>query len=208
MQMAGQTSWRIEIDQSEPLATGLYVRDAAALHSELTWLPPVFPEVTGSAARVPEEAGRQWDTWWETSWARAFSREATQGDPSQPTMPMSWWTPPDFDALAGLPALPALQAVVARHFADASAWAQARKREHVRTVLHPDRGLIETTLVADLEDAGARRARPFRLRITEIPIAGQHLWQPQPDHVLLSAALLQDTAEYRRRLAPVVQALL
>lgn len=75
---------------------------------------------------------------------------------------------------------PALRAVVARHFSDAASWAQTRKQEHVDTVLSPKRP----------------------------PVEGQHLWQLHPDHVLISAALLRDTAEYRRRLTPVVQALL
>ena len=85
--------------------------------------------------------------------------------------------------------------------------ALGHKQEHIDTVLRPGRPLVETTLVADLERTSGRRARPFHLRVTEIPVAGQHLWQLHPDHILISAALLRDTNEYRRRLTSVVQSL-
>jgi len=198
---AGRMSWQMNLDLSEQLTIGLFVRDAAALHSELAWLPPVSPTVTGSAPREPEGAGTQWDAWWR----QAVARDRAWNGPDRPVLAVSWWTPPSFDALAEAPAL---RAVVARHFSDAASWAQARKQEHVGTVLSPERPPVETTLVADLERTSGRRARAFSLRLTEIPVEGQHLWQLHPDHVLISAALLRDTAEYRRRLTPVVQALL
>jgi hypothetical protein len=69
-------------------------------------------------------------------------------------------------------------------------------------------GLLETKLVRDMERALARMtARPFHLRISEIPVHGQQLWQLRPDHILVSAALLRDTAQYRQRLIPVGEAL-
>ena len=41
-----------------------------------------------------------------------------------------------------------------------------------------------------------------------IPVAGKELWQLDPHHVLLTDELLRDSAEYRARITPVVQALL
>ena len=58
-----------------------------------------------------------------------------------------------------------------------------------------------------MERAWARKAQPFHLRISEIPVQGQRIWQRHPDHVLVTAALLRDTAQYRQRLMPVVDAL-
>ena len=200
MHAAGRMSWQVDVDQSEQLVIGLFVRDVAALHSELAWLPPVSPTVTGNGPQEPEEAGSQWDAWW----TQASDREDAWNGQNQPVLAVSWWTPPAFDALADTPAL---QAVVAKHFTAAAAWAQARKQEHIDTVRRPGRPLVETTRVADLERTSGRRARPFRLRVTEIPVAGQQLWQLHPDHILISAALLRDTNEYRRRLVSVVQAL-
>jgi len=72
--------------------------------------------------------------------------------------------------------------------------------------MHSSHGLLQTKIVRDMERAVARTARPFHLRITEIPVHGQQLWQLRPDHVLVSAALLRDTAQYRQRLMPVVEA--
>ena len=201
MHAAGGMSWQVDVDQPEQLVIGLFVHAAAALHSELAWLPPVSPTVTGNGPQGPEEAGSQWDAWWSQAVARDRAWNASE---DWPLLAASWWTPPAFGALADTPAL---QAVVARHFTAAAAWAQARKQEHIDTVLRPGRPLVETTLVADLERTSGRRARPFRLRVTEIPVAGQHLWQLHPDHILISAALLRDTNEYRRRLTSVVQAL-
>ena len=201
MHAAGRMSWQMIGDLSEQLTIGLFVRDAAALHSEFAWLPPVSPAVTGNGPQEPEEAGTQWDVWW----TRAVARDRAWNGPDRPVLAVSWWAPPSFDALAEAPAL---RAVVARHFSDAASWAQTRKQEHVDTVLSPKRPPVETTLLADLERTSGRRAHAFSLRLTEIPVEGQHLWQLHPDHVLISAALLRDTAEYRRRLTPVVQALL
>jgi len=195
---AGRMSWQMNLDLSEQLTIGLFVRDDDALHSGLTWLPPPCPVALSRNPRRPACSGTLGGgkPWHET---RAWN------GPDRPVLAVSWWAPPSFDALAEAPAL---QAVVARHFADAASWAQTRKPEHVDTVLSPKRPPVETTLVADLERTSGRRARAFSLRLTQIPVEGQHLWQLHPDHVLISAALLRDTAEYRRRLTPVVQALL
>ena len=67
--------------------------------------------------------------------------------------------------------------------------------------------LFETNLVRDMERDQRRTAQPFILWITEIPVAGQQFWQLRPDHLLVTADLLRDTALYRQRLAPVVEAL-
>ncbi len=201
MHAAGPSSWRMSLDQSWPLAVGLFVRDAAALRSDLAWLPPASPAVRGDGSAAPEEAGRQWDAWW----TQAVAREPDRNSPGWPGTGEFWWAPPGFEALADTPAL---QAVVVKRFADATAWADARRQEHVEAVHGPDHSMLETALVADLERVSGRRARPFSLHVTEIPVAGQHLWQVQPDHVLISAGLFHDTNEYRRRMTPVIEALL
>ena len=87
---AGRMSWQMNLDLSEQLTIGLFVRDAAALHSELAWLPPVSPAVTGSAPQEPEEAGTQWDAWW----TQAVARDRAWNGPDRPVLAVSWWTPP------------------------------------------------------------------------------------------------------------------
>lgn len=87
-------------------------------------------------------------------------------------------------------------------------WSQDCRAAHFDAMVNGQRGLFGTQLVADLERTEGRPAQPFLLRITEIPVAGHELWQLRPDHVLVSAGLLRDTADFRRRLTPVVRALL
>jgi len=209
---AGQTSWRIGIDEPQPLVIGLFVRDVAGLKSRHVWLPHAVPATPRANGEGSEDAARQWDLWWD----RALQFDWTMDGQSQERLAALWWTPPDFDSLRSTPAL---QAVVARHFSDAVAWSRDRKLEHVELMIGtPDprpfhrgrsgRGLVETRLVADLERNLGRRARPFQLRITEIPVAGKELWQLDPHHVLLTAELLRDSDEYRRHITPVLQALL
>jgi hypothetical protein len=116
----------------------------------------------------------------------------------------SWWTPPAFDSLH---AAPELQAVVAANFFDAVRWSNARHHEYGATMQSRVGALFETKLVRNMERARARKAQPFHLRITEIPDQGEQIWQLHPDHVLVTAALLRDTAQYRQRIVPVVAAL-
>jgi len=209
---AGRTSWRIEMDEPEPLVIGLFVRDVAGLTSRHAWLPHCAPATSRADAEGSEDAARQWDAWWE----RSLSNNWNGPDQSQEQLAAMWWLPPDFESLQSAPEL---QEVVANHFCDARQWARDRKQEHVELVVGtPDprrfhrgrsgRGLVETKLVADLERDLGRQARPFQLRITEIPVAGKELWQLDPDHVLLTAELLRDSDDYRRQITPILQALL
>jgi hypothetical protein len=181
MRLAGTTSWQISVDSPQRLGIGLYVRAAAGLGSAHPWLPAVTPAVT--AVRTDTEAAApQWERWWD----------AAVGHPN------TAWAPP-FDELAGSTEL---RSQVARHFMDAVRWTNRRRPSY-------DGGsLLETHLVAELEEAGGRRAQPFALQVTCIPCEGMTMWQLAPDHVLVTEDLLADEAAYRRRLAVVVQALL
>lgn len=220
MREAGRTSWGIRIDEPQPLVIALFVRDVSGLKSRHIWLPHAVPATPRANGEGSEDAARQWDLWWD----RALLFDWDMEEQSQEQLTTLWWTPPDFDSLRSTPAL---QEVVARHFSDAVAWSHDRKREHVELMIGaPDTGplnpgpraqgllqstrgpLFESRLVADLERHLGRRARPFQLRITEIPVAGKELWQLDPHHVLLTAELLRDSDEYRRRITPVLQALL
>ncbi len=152
-----------------------------------------------SAGGGSEAAAQQWDRWWD---------QAVGVDPGPAAWSetsASWWAPPNFTALN---AAPELQALVTLHFLAAVRWSEDRKREHMRRMIDPSRSLIETTLVADLERTCGRRAQPFNLRVTEIPVSGRELWQLDAEHVVVTAGLLGDPGEYRRRLTPVLQALL
>lgn len=211
MQQAGQPSWRIEIDEPQPLVIGLFVRDVAGLTSRHDWLPHCVPTVPPANGQAPAEAARQWDLWWDG----ALQTDGDMHGRSREELAALWWTPPDFESLRSTPAL---QATVASHFPDAVTWSRERKREHIdlmtgasdrrRVRRARGRALLETEMVADLEHKLGRRAQPFQLRITEIPVAGKQLWQLDPHHVLLTAELLRDSDEYQQQITPVLQALL
>jgi hypothetical protein len=142
----------------------------------------------------------QWDHWWNRALLEADQADGADWPPDL----SAWWTPPAFESLH---AAPELQEIVAAHFFDAVRWSNDRHQEHGATMQRSVSGLFATKLVRGMERALARTARPFRLRITEIPVLGQHLWQLRPDHVLVSSALLLDTVQYHQQLIPVVEAL-
>jgi hypothetical protein len=196
---ADRASWQIRTDQRQPLVIGLFIRDVAGMPSRNSRLPPASPAVQRAGDQAPDVAGLQWDDWWD----QALREEGQADDADWPPDPRRWWTPPAFESLH---AAPELQAIVAAHFLEAIRWSNDRHQEHGAT-MQSNGGLLETKLVRDMERALARRAQPFHLRITEIPVHGQQLWQLRPDHVLVTAALLRDTAQYRQRIMPVVEAL-
>ena len=200
MYEAGRANWQISIDQPSPLMLGLFIRDVAGVPSSLSWLPPASPAVPRAGDRAPEAAGLQWDAWWD----QAVREERKADDADWPPHLSSWWTPPAFESLD---AAPELREIVAAHFFDAVRWSDDRHQEHGATMLSNVGDLFETKLVRGLERAQGRTAQPFRLWITEIPVEGQQFWQLGPDHVLVTADLLRDTAVYRRRLTPVIEAL-
>jgi len=199
------------MDQPENLVIGLFVRDVAGLKTSHTWLPHCSPGVARANGEGSAEAAHQWDLWWDKSLSTSWNGP----DQSQEQLAGMWWREPDFESLESAPAL---QEIVARHFDDARQWATDRKQEHLELMIGtPDprpfhrgrrggRGLFETRLVSGLERDLGRRAQPFELRITVIPVAGKELWQLDPNHVLLTDELLRDSVEYRRRITPVVQA--
>ena len=200
MHETDQASWQISTDQPQPLVIGLFIRDVAGVPSRHGWLPAASPAVPRAGEQAPDAAGLQWDDWWN----QALREERQADDADWPPDLSSWWTPPAFESLH---AAPELQAIVAAHFFDAVRWSNARHQEHGGTMQGSVGAVVETQLVRSMERALARTARPFHLRINEIPVQGQQLWQLRPDHVLVSAALLMDTAQYRQQLLPVVEAL-
>ena len=209
----GRTSWQIVIDQPELLVIGLFVRDVAGLKTRHSWLPHCAPGIARASGEGSAAAAHQWDLWWD----RSISTHWIGPDQSQEQLAGMRWIPPDFESLQSAPAL---REVVARHFDNARQWARDREQEHIELMIgSPDprpfhrgrrggRGLEETRLVAGLERDLGRRAQPFQLRITVIPVAGKELWQLDRHHVLLTDELLRDSAEYRARITPFLQALL
>ena len=200
MHEANQASWQISTDQPQHLVIGLFIRDVAGVFSRNSWLPPASPAVPRAGDLAPDVAAQQWDGWWDQAVLEEYQMDSAHWPPDLST----WWTPPAFESLH---AAPELREIVAAHFLDALRWSNGRHQEHVATMHSSVGALLETKLVSTMERSLARTARPFHLRITEIPVLGQRLWQLRPDHVLVSSALLRDTVQYRQQLRPVVEAL-
>ncbi len=201
MKEPGKANWQLSINDPAPLSIGLFIRDVAAVPSREDWVPLASPAVPGADTKASEAAGQQWDAWWHEALLRERQADATEWPPDV----SSWWTPPDFEALERAPEL---QAIVAAHYLTAVKWSSDRHQEHGVSMRISDRGLAETTLVENMERALSRTPRSFHLRITEIPVEGQQLWRLQPDHVLVTADLLRDTARYLRHLTPVLEELI
>lgn len=201
MHEAGVASWQVSSGQPQSLAVALFIRDAAALPSRHSWIPPALPAVRPVGSQAREPAGLQWDSWWDQA-----LRQQRQVDPAEwPPDVSSYWAPPDFHALD---ATPELQEIVAAHHFEAARWSNDRAQEHAATMLSSEMRLFYPALVRNMEHALNRKAQPFDLMVTEIPVDGQQLWRLGPDHVLVTAGLLRDPALALRRLTPVIQALL
>lgn len=192
VELAGSSSWRIEVDEPQVLVVASFVRDAAGLRPEVDPAnPPLEPAVApgpgGSEGDAAAAASAQWAAWWP----RLLERGAAA---------LRDLEPPDFPALAGTPAL---QDLVRARFDDAVAWSGDRRREHAEFARDPRRNVEGDAVRAAERDLG-RRARPFRLRVTELPVAGDGGWVFADDHVVVARALRRDPDAYRRWLRPVV----
>lgn len=188
----------MRIDDACPQAFGiaLYVRAAAGLAPRVEPpVPPLDDHVTApvSAVHDLEAAAAQWASWWDA---------LVDGEQS-----LSEMTPPAFTGLTGSPQL---RDLVAELFAPAVRWTNDRKGvfiDELKRVGHPPSG-IEGDVVRAAESRAGRRARPFSLRITVLPVAGAWSAQRDAHHLLVSERLRVDDDAYRPVLEPMVDALL
>jgi hypothetical protein len=181
---------RIEIPRS--LVIGLFVRDAADLRVETEFdVPPLAPAVERRALLAPlatAVASEQWARWWEQELAR----------------------PPGQGPFAPDPRFgdgPELVDLVRACFDDASRWGTARHSEEAeahRRGEHPDH---EGDLVRAVEAETGRKARPFDLRVSELPVAGAFGQRVSATHVLVSRTLRADAEAYGELLTPVIREL-
>jgi hypothetical protein len=72
-----------------------------------------------------------------------------------------------------------------------------------RTRTPSDDGL--SALVRDRERQLRRRARPFRLVITELPLAGRAGWRLGPEAVVVTRDLVRDPAAFLAFIRPAVE---
>lgn len=192
MHPVGPPPWMMRVQCPYRLMIGLFVRDAAGLNPPAAIdLPRLVPDVELRASLAPlavPAASEQWARWWRRELARQEGPErgfavpdARYGDGEE------------------------LDALVHACLDDARRWSADRKREVSEAHLSSGYPDVESELVRAVEEEVGREARPFRLDITELPVAGTAGWRVSEGHVVVSHALRTDAAAYREWLAPVVR---
>ncbi|NYI04567.1 hypothetical protein [Allostreptomyces psammosilenae] len=195
MRHTGTPSWRMRIDNPRSLVIALFVRDRAGLRARTDpVVPPLSPTVEALpplASRTDPAATEQWERWW--------AAELGRDDASEEAL-----SPPDFPQLHDGPQLAAL---VRECYDDAERWSRRRREDHVRSEKERLHRLAETNVVQAVESELGRPARPFDLRIVELPLAGEVGWQVTPTHVVASHALRNNSRAYDRWLTGIVRTL-
>jgi hypothetical protein len=199
-------------DEPRLLVLALYVRDAAGLEVVADPpVPPLEPAVARSNEAPPVAAAVQWPAWWRDlvagEAAMQHGIEAAGGGREAVRVMAARhmaFGPPDF---AGLSGSPDLRELVASHFHDAEAWSGPSKREFCDRSRARDRALLETHLVHEVARGLGRKARPFRLQVSVLPVAGAQHWRVAEDHVLATRDLYFDAPAWRRALEPIVSEL-
>ncbi len=166
MQLAGQRSWQIREDRwIQHFDLALWIRAAERIDARAGGLVP-GPLVTDA---VPEPSvglnramlAEEWVSWWR---ALCTLPEWIPSDGGQP--PAFAHSGPEF---AGLSGQPLLRDVLRRRWPEANEWHSARKAAGVREFVRGRRPEAPA-VVAEVERALGRKAKPFVLSIDVLPV--------------------------------------
>ncbi len=198
MRNARGDSWQISVDLPAALLVALYVRDAAALqHEGELALPPLEPAVPRVDVDPQQRAtaSQEWADWWQRLMS-ADSLTMTEGSMEERREMLSRDPRPATGALARL---------VERLFADAHAWSTERRLEHANGV--NGARWSEGDAVRDFSRRkliGHRPVRPFRLRITELPVSGSTGWRRSEQHVVVGTRFRGERIAYQKWLNEIL----
>lgn len=166
MRLAGQKSWQIREDRwIQHFDWALWIRAAERIDAPAGGLVPgplvidalPAPSIGLNRAMLAEE----WVSWW---WTLCALPEWSPEDGRPP--PALAYSGPEF---TGLSDQPLLRDVLRRRWPEAHEWHSARKAAGVREFVRGRRPEA-TTVVADVERAIGRRAKPFVLSIDVLPV--------------------------------------
>lgn len=205
-------------DEPLMLVLALYVRDASGLHphleSDIPALEPPVPHDISSSLPA-RAASNQWEAWWHEIlegggfWPEDLDpRDSTKVRGDRRIQTLHYWplrfAAPDFP---GLDASPELQALVRRHHQAALAWGSARKYEWDALERSRQRVGFEWGIVKSLEKSLGRTARPFRLDLRLLPVAGSFVRRLSANRALMSLTMYRNQIAYRDWLAVVIEEL-
>ncbi|QRP46148.1 hypothetical protein [Amycolatopsis sp. FDAARGOS 1241] len=208
MRLENTTSWRASWGSEQQIDFALYLRDVLALSvADGQVLPPVEPAVP---VRVPPAIDRaavqaQWADWWTD--LLAFLRIRGESGVRAPRSRFGRPAPGDGSAIDL--AIQHFTPAAARHFAEA-------RRPVVGAVVGAAPGFYRRQIVAgdrlgqlvrETEVHLGRRARPFRLSVIEISVAGR-VWLPTAeDQILVSSRFAEDVPALERAMRSVIREL-
>ena len=197
------------------LLFALYVRDASGLRPQLEpALPELEPAVLGHVGAPPVDptASSRWDEWWLQLlegggfWPEHHDPHDFASVLHDPDVAKLFYWPaqfaiPDFPSLDGKPEL---QSLVRSHYKAAFAWGNARKLEWDGIEKSRSRVGLEWGIVKTVERALGRSARPFRLDLRLLPVAGHYVWRSSESRALMSLRMYRDRDAYERWLTRVL----
>ncbi len=166
MRFSGTESWRISWGDGNFVRVALYLRDALALPAAPE-VPPLVPSVPAADVADRAAVAAEWPGWWADVLDFASGGE---GDPR--------------DRVRSLPVLPDSPALVARPAIRAALdllGPQASQHPRPRRTPGSAGGRNIGEIVKAREAELGRKARPFRLAITELSVDGL-LWHRVSDH--------------------------
>jgi len=191
---AGSSSWTVRWGSEHAVDLALYVRDALALSvrtdPELPRLEPSVPVSVPSGVKR-DVVRQQWQDWWVEVLAHPRTEAAEK--------PRERWA--SYPGNADSPSLsrrPELRAAVQALSGPAA--------EHVAARVHdttPRVSYVGQT-VRELETELGRQARPFRLMVTQVGVAGPVWHRLATDHVLVSTRFRNDEPACRAALRTLV----
>ncbi|MEU4673864.1 hypothetical protein AB0F91_39395 [Amycolatopsis sp. NPDC023774] len=205
MRLENTTSWRASWGSEQEIDIALYLRDVLALSvAEGQLLPPVEPAVP---VRVPPAIDRaavqaQWADWWTD--LLDFIR--VRGESGSRTPRSRFGRPAPGDGSAIDLAIQHFTPAAARHFTEARRpalhAALGAAGFYRRQIVAGDR---LGQLVRETEVDLGRRARPFRLSVIEISVAGRVWLRTAEDQILVSSRFAEDVPSLEQAMRSVIR---
>jgi hypothetical protein len=165
MRPGGSQSWQIRVARAElHYDLALWIRAAERIPVQAGGLVPgpldLDPAPVPSALHGAGLVAGWLDWWYELA---NLPRAGGPGRPARP--PEAGYGPPNFDSLAGWPAL---QAIAVRRWRQGHAWHTARRPQSIER--QRALALRETEIVRDVESSLGRRVGPFTLEFIVLPV--------------------------------------